>query len=314
MAFSSNYYDIAIIGGGPSGMTAAIYAARAKRKTVVLEVIGTGGQMSVSHMIENYPAFPNGISGMELGQLFEDHAKKFGTEIVYAAAKAIEIGKPYHKILSDSGNIECGAIIICSGASHKHLDVPGEKEYSGKGVSYCGTCDGMFFRGKEIIVVGGGDAAVDESLFLTKFVNKLTLIHRRNELRAERILQERAFANPKMNFIWDSVVTEIMGNPTLGVTSANIKNIKTGEEKNFKTDGVFVFVGHVPNTKYLPAQIEKAETGTLITNFKMETNVKGIYAAGDVRRDTIRQIITASGEGATAAYYADKYLAEELKI
>lgn len=314
MSSKENYYDIAIIGGGPAGLTAGLYAARAKRKTIIYEMVGSGGQMSVSHTIENYPAFPKSISGMELSQLFEDHAKAFGAEIILSSVKGLKTGKPFHKVISDKGEIECGAVIIASGAKHRHLDIPGENELAGKGVSYCGTCDGMFFRGKEIVVVGGGDAAVDESLFLTKYVTKLTLIHRRDTLRAEKILQERAFANPKINFMWDSVITEIDGSIDTGVTSVKIKNLKTNNVIDFPTQGVFVFVGHIPNTDFLPPEIQKTEHGTLITNFKMETDVKGIYAAGDVRRDTIRQIITAAGEGATAAYFADKYLSEELKI
>ncbi len=314
MSFNGDYYDIAIIGGGPAGLTAGLYASRARRKTILFEMVGSGGQMSVSHFIENYPAFPNGISGMELSQLFEDHAKYFGTEIVSSQVKQLIINNPNHTIISDKGEIKCGAVIIASGASHRHLDVPGENEFAGKGVSYCGTCDGMFFRGKEIVTVGGGDAAVDESLFLTKFVNKLTLIHRRDKLRAEKILQERAFANPKINIMWDSVITEILGDENSGVTSVNIKNVKDNKIINFPTQGVFVFVGHVPNADFIPAEIEKTEQHTLVTNFKMETNIKGIYAAGDIRKDTIRQIISASGEGATAAFYADKYLSEELGI
>jgi len=312
MSHQSNSCEIGIIGGGPAGLTAAIYASRARRKTIIFEQIGSGGQILITYLIENYPGFPDGISGYELGQLFENQAKRFGTEIVLASASGLKIGHPYHTIITDKGEFICGAIIIASGASHRKLNVPGEKELEGRGVSYCGTCDAMFFKGKEVVVIGGGDAAIDEAIFLTKFVSKLTVVHRRDKLRAAKIIQERAFANPKINFMWDSIITEILGDTEKGVRGVKVKNNMTGEESIFPTGGVFVFIGHTPNSSFLPPEIEKAPDGTLITNFKMETNIKGIYAAGDIRRDTIRQIITSAGEGATAGFYADKYL-ETLK-
>jgi thioredoxin reductase (NADPH) len=308
MSESTFDYEVIIAGGGPAGLAAAIYATRARRKTLLLDAIAPGGQMIISHMIENYPAFPKGIPGTELGKLMEDHARAFDTEIRNEKVENIGVENKKRIVATSDRSYSCGAVIISTGASPRKLAVPGERELTGKGVSYCGTCDGMFFRGKEIVVVGGGDAAIDESLFLTKFVTALTVIHRRDQLRAEKILQERAFANPKIRFLWDSVVTKILGSDA--VTSVIIKNVKTGEEHEMPTQGVFIFIGHIPNTGFVKGLVAMNDLGFIATDHRMATSVPGIFAAGDVRQQTIRQIVTAAGEGATAAYFADKYLSE----
>lgn len=308
MSTSGFDYDIIIAGGGPAGLAAAIYATRARRKTLLLDAMAPGGQMIISHMIENYPAFPKGIPGPELSKLMEDHARAFDTEIRIENVQTIALENRKRIVTTSERSYSCGAVIICSGASPRKLNVPGEKEITGKGVSYCGTCDGMFFRGKEIVVAGGGDAAIDESLFLTKFVTKLTVIHRRDQLRAEKILQERAFANSKIHFLWDAIVTKILGSDS--VTGVSVKNVKTEEKRELPTEGVFIFIGHIPNTEFVKGLVEMNDLGFIATDHRMATSVPGIYAAGDVRQQTIRQIVTAAGEGATAAYYADKYLSE----
>ncbi len=308
MSTSHYDYDIVIAGGGPAGLAAAIYATRARRKTLLLDVMAPGGQMIISHMIENYPAFPKGIPGPELSKLMEDHARAFDAEIRIGNVQTIALENRKRIVTTSERSYSCGAVIICSGASPRKLNVPGEQELTGKGVSYCGTCDGMFFRGKEIVVAGGGDAAIDESLFLTKFVTELTVIHRRDQLRAEKILQERAFANSKVSFFWDTIVTKILGSDS--VTGVSVKNVKTEEERELPTEGVFIFIGHSPNTEFVKGLVEMNDLGFIATDHRMATSVPGIFAAGDVRQQTIRQIVTAAGEGATTAYYADKYLSE----
>ncbi len=308
MSTSEFDYDIIIAGGGPAGLAAAIYATRARRKTLLLDVMAPGGQMIISHMIENYPAFPKGIPGPELSKLMEDHARAFDTEIRIENVQTIALENRKRIVTTSERSYSCGAVILCSGASPRKLNVPGEQELTGKGVSYCGTCDGMFFRGKEIVVAGGGDAAIDESLFLTKFVTELTVIHRRDQLRAEKILQERAFANSKIHFLWDTIVTKILGSDS--VTGVSVKNVKTEEKRELPTQGVFIFIGHIPNTEFVRGLVDMNNLGFVATDHRMATSVPGIFAAGDVRQQTIRQIVTAAGEGATAAYYADKYLSE----
>lgn len=301
-------YDIIIAGGGPAGLAAAIYATRGRRKTLLLDAMAPGGQMVISHMIENYPAFPKGIPGPELADLMTDHARAFDAEIRIESVQSVAVENNKRVVTTSERSYSCRAVIISTGASPRKLNVPGEKELTGKGVSYCGTCDAMFFRDKEIVVVGGGDAAIDESLFLTKFVTGLTIIHRRDQLRAEKILQERAFANPKIKFLWDTVVTHIRGSDS--ITGVSIKNVKTNEQRDISTEGVFIFIGHIPNTAFVKGLVEMNDMGFIATDHRMATSVPGIFAAGDVRQQTIRQIVTAAGEGATAAYYAEKYLSE----
>jgi len=298
--------DILIIGGGPAGLAAAIYASRARRKTLVIDKALPGGQLAFTAWIENYPGFPKGAIGMDLANNMTEQARNLEVTIEMEQAKGIEKDNKTIIVQTDRGEIAARALIIASGASWKKLNVAGENELTGKGVSYCGTCDGMLFRDREILVVGGGDTAIEEALFLTKFVKHLHIIHRRGELRATKILRERALANPKISFIWDTVVTKIIGEKA--VTAVELLNKKTGEPNIFPTQGVFILIGNEPNTGFVPDFVAKTREGQIVTNLRMETSAPGIYAAGDVRAESIRQVVAATGDGATAAWYADKYI------
>lgn len=298
--------DVLIIGGGPAGLAAAIYASRARRKTLVIDKALPGGQLAFTAWIENYPGFPKGAIGMDLANNMTEQARNLEVAIEMEQAKGIEKDNKTIIVQTDRGEIAARALIIASGASWKKLNVAGENELTGKGVSYCGTCDGMLFRDREILVVGGGDTAIEEALFLTKFVKHLHIIHRRGELRATKILRERALANPKISFIWDTVVTKIIGEKA--VTAVELLNKKTGETNIFPTQGVFITIGNEPNTSFVPDFVAKTREGQIVTNLRMETSVPGIYAAGDVRAESIRQVVAATGDGATAAWYADKYI------
>ena len=298
--------DILIIGGGPAGLAAAIYASRARRKTLVIDKALPGGQLAFTAWIENYPGFPKGAIGMDLANNMTEQARNLEVAIEMEQAKGIEKDNKTIIVQTDRGEIAARALIIASGASWKKLNVASENELTGKGVSYCGTCDGMLFRDREILVVGGGDTAIEEALFLTKFVKHLHIIHRRGELRATKILRERALANPKISFIWDTVVTKIIGEKA--VTAVELLNKKTGETNIFPTQGVFILIGNKPNTDFVPDFVTKTREGQIVTNLRMETNMPGIYAAGDVRAESIRQVVAATGDGATAAWYADKYI------
>lgn len=297
-------YDMVIIGGGPAGLTAGIYARRALLKTLLLEKIGIGGQIIITDLIENYPGFQE-ISGGELARKFEEHARKFGLETRgMVEVSGIEDRGGIKAVKTAEGDIEAKAVIIASGTTPLKLGIKGELEFTGRGVSYCATCDGFFFRDKVVAVVGGGDSAITEAIYLTKMVQKVYIVHRRDKLRAEKINQEHAFANPKISFVWDSVVEEISGKNT--VEKVIIKNVKTNALSEIKTDGVFIYVGLIPNTTF--ANVEKDERGFIIVNQKMETSVKGIFAAGDCRVTPLRQIATAVGDGAIASVSAEKYL------
>lgn len=301
-------YDLVIIGGGPAGLTAGIYASRARLDTILVEKITPGGQALVTDWIENYPGFPGGISGPDLVMNMVDQAKKFDLKIDSAEVQSVDFSGPVKKIILDGGRIiESKAVIIASGASPRKLGVPGEDRFYGKGISFCGTCDGPFFRNKEVVAVGGGDTAVQESIFLTKFVKKVYLVHRRDKLRAAKILQERAFANDKISFVWDSVVTSFNGGLT-DLESTTIKNVKTGEVSDLKIDGAFVWVGILPNTSFLGNSVEMDEYGFIKVNDKMETSVPGVFAAGDVRITPLRQVATAVGDSAIAAMSAEHYI------
>jgi len=299
-------YEVIIIGGGPAGLTSALYASRARLSTLLIENALFGGQMTTTELIENYPGFPQGVTGDELSRLMEDQAKRFGAEMVNQEIVEVKLEGDLKSVRTHESSYLCKALIICTGTEYRKLGVPGENEFSGKGISYCATCDGAFFKDSQIFVVGGGDSALTEALFLTKFVKELTIIHRRDELRATKIYQERALENPKIKFLWNSVVQEIKGNQV--VRSVLIKNVKTGEIKEFSTDGIFLFVGLIPRTQFLKGLIQMNEEGYIITDENCETSVKGIYAAGDCRKKLLRQIATAVGEGATAAFTAEKYL------
>lgn len=300
--------DLIILGSGPAGLSAALYAARADLDPLVLTGMTLHGQASTTDIIENYPGFPKGISGPELGQLFQTQAERFGAKIEMDQALKVDLKKMPITLESYSKQYQCKSLIITTGATHRKLRVPGEKELAGRGVSYCGTCDGWFFKGKDIVVVGGGDSALEEGLFLTRFANSVTVIHRRDELRAGAILQKRAFANPKIKFIWDTIVTEILGEDA--VSAVKLKNVKTEEEKVYETKGVFIFIGHYPNSQMFADQLELDDEGYIVINKYMETSIPGVFAAGEVADPSFRQVITSAGMGAGAAIQATRYLEE----
>lgn len=300
--------ELIILGSGPAGLAAALYAARADLEPLVLTGMTLHGQASTTDIIENYPGFPDGISGPELGQLFQAQAERFGAKIELDQAVKADLNEKPFTLESYGKKYQCKSLIITTGATHRKLNIPGEKEFSGRGVSYCGTCDGWFFKGKDIVVVGGGDSALEEGLFLTRFANSVTIIHRRDELRAGAILEKRAFANPKIKFIWDTVVTEILGDDA--VNAVKLKNVKTDEERIHKTDGVFIFIGHSPNTKMFADQLELDDQGYIIVDKFMETSIPGVFAAGEVADPSFRQVITSAGMGAAAAIQATRYLEE----
>ena len=307
-------YDAIIIGGGPAGLTAGIYLSRARMNTLLIEKTLPGGQAILTEIIENYPGFPHGIAGPELMQKMEEQAVRFGLKIEYGEVAEVKIkeGKEDKVKIVKINNQEYKTltIVLASGAEAQKLGVPGEEELRGRGVSYCATCDAPFFKGQKIVVVGGGDTAIEEALYLTKFVREATIIHRRDRLRATKILQERVFSNKKINFAWDSVVTKILGNEK--VEGVLVQNKKTSEEKEISCQGVFVFVGNIPNSKILNKLIKLDKKGYISTDDNMMSSQKGIYACGDVRKKILRQVVTACGEGATAAFAAQKYI-EELK-
>lgn len=301
-------YDVVIVGGGPSGMSAAIYASRARLKTLLIEKAGCGGQIAITDHLENYPGFEEGINGFELAMKMEKQARTFGCEIYYGEVSCIETEDAIKKVvLSDKKEYFTKTIIIASGANFKKLAVEGEDAFIGKGVSYCATCDGPFFRNKEIAVVGGGDSALQEALYLTKFATKVNLIHRRDQFRAAKILQEKVFAEPKINIIFDSVVEKISGN--LSVEQIILKNVKNNISSQLAVNGIFVFVGWLPNTKFLEnTEIKLNEAGYIVTDDNMNTSVQGIFACGDVRQKILRQVVTAAGDGAIAAISAQHFI------
>jgi thioredoxin reductase (NADPH) len=302
-------YEVIIIGGGPAGLTAGLYTSRARLSTLLIESGLFGGQMTTTEMIENYPGFPQGITGDELSRLMEEQAKRFGMETVNEEVEEVSLEGNLKHVRTNESNYFCETLILCMGTEYRKLGVPGEKEFTGKGVSYCATCDGAFFKDSQIMVVGGGDSALTEALFLTKFVKELNIIHRRDALRATKIYQERAFANHKIKFLWNSVVQEIKGDTV--VRSIIVKNVKSGEVKEFETDGIFLFVGISPRTQFLKGLVEMDEGRYILTNDQCESSVKGIFAAGDCRKKLLRQVTTAVGDGATAAFAVEKYLEEK---
>ncbi|WP_044338289.1 thioredoxin-disulfide reductase [Rossellomorea aquimaris] len=303
-------YDVIIVGAGPAGMTAAVYTSRASLSTLMLERGVPGGQMANTEEVENYPGFDH-ILGPDLSNKMFDHAKKFGAEYAYGDIKEIVDGEDFKIVKTGSKEFKARAVIITTGAEYKKIGVPGEKELGGRGVSYCAVCDGAFFKGKDLVVVGGGDSAVEEGVYLTRFANKVTIVHRRGELRAQKILQQRAFDNEKVDFIWNHTVKEI--NDKDGkVGSVTLVSTENGEETDFQADGVFIYIGMLPLTKpFANLGIINSE-GYIETNEQMETKVPGIFAAGDVREKQLRQIVTATGDGSIAAQTAQHYI-EELK-
>jgi len=294
--------QLIILGAGPAGLSAAIYAARAELKPLVITGMVLYGQASLTHTIENYPGFPKGVGGLELGQLFEDQAKAFGAEFLIDEVQAVDLSSYPYTVSVYGGDYTADALIIAMGANYKRLNVPGEEEFIGRGVSYCGTCDGWFYKDKDIHVVGGGDSALEEAIFLTRFAHSVTVIHRRDALRAGAILENRARANPKISFLLDSVVKEIRGGE--GVDELLIENVKTGERSLIPTEGLFIFVGHSPNTKFFEGQLELEPGGTLKVDEHLETSKKSVFAAGEIADPLYRQVVTSAGMGAAAAISA----------
>ncbi|MGI6284219.1 thioredoxin-disulfide reductase [Neomoorella humiferrea] len=300
-------HDLLIIGGGPAGLTAALYGARGGLDTVVLEMGAPGGQAGLTDRIENYPGFPEGITGLELAMKFAEQAQRFGAKLETATVQGVDFTGPIKKVLSSSGTFEARAVIIASGAHPRPLGVPGEEEFRGRGVSYCATCDGAFFRDKKVAVIGGGDSAVEEALFLTRFASQVTIIHRRDTLRAAKILQERARDNPKISFAWNTVVTRIKGGEK--VEGLELKDVGSGAVREEAFDGVFIFIGLEPNTSFLQGVVTLDAQGYIVTREDLATSVPGVFAAGDVRVKEFRQVSTAVGDGAVAAMAAEHYLA-----
>jgi thioredoxin reductase (NADPH) len=301
-------YEVIIIGGGPAGLTAGLYTSRAGLKSLLLERGALGGQMVNATLVENYPGFPKGIAGPELGSLMHQQAVKYGLEVVTADAKGISQEQPYYSISTTEDSLEASAVIIAAGSEYRKLEVTGEEKLSGRGVSYCATCDGFFFRNREVAVVGGGDTAVTDALELSQHASKVYVIHRRDQLRAGKALQDRAFAHPKLGFIWDTVVEEALGDKVL--EELKLRNVKTGQQSVLKVDGVFVAVGLMPNSQSFFNILELDDAGYIVTDETMATSAPGIFAAGDIRRNSPRQIAAAVGDGVTAAMSAFRYVQE----
>jgi thioredoxin reductase (NADPH) len=303
-------YDVIIIGGGPAGLTAGLYTSRARLKSLLIEKAFAGGQVMTTEWIENYPGFEDGISGAELSRKMEKQATKFGLEIIPGSVIDISLNNKTRKItLEDNTQYETRAIILATGSNPRPLKIEGEDKYRGRGVSYCATCDGAFFRGEKLAVIGGGDSAVEEGLFLTKFADTVYIVHRRDQLRAAKVVQERAFAHPKMKFVWNSVPDKIEGDDR-GVTSLHLKNVKTGELSSLDVGGIFIYVGYNPNTGFLKGLVALNENNYIVTDENMATSSPGIFAVGDVRAKPLKQIATAVGDGAIAGVAAEKYIEE----
>jgi len=305
---NQDVWDVLIIGGGGSGMTAALYASRANLKTGLFEKLVPGGQIAVTDMVENYPGFPEGVLGPDIAMKMQAQAEKYGTKFFYDEVLSIQKKEDKtFELKTASGSFFSKTVILAMGASFRMLNVPMEKELTGKGVSYCATCDGAFFKGKEVVVVGGGDSALQEGIFLTRFATKVTVVHRRDSLRASPILQDRAKTNPKITFMWDTVVEKVVGKDK--VEGVVLKNLKTQAATDFKTDGLFVFVGHDPNSKLVRGVVNMNEHGyVLAAGEGLQTSVEGIFAAGEIRFGAVKQLVTACGEGCEAALSAQAYL------
>lgn len=301
--------ELIIIGAGPAGLTAGLYAGRALLKPLILVGQSLGGQAAATSEMENYPGFPQGVGGMELTQLMAEQAERFGAEIAYEEVTSVDLGAYPFTVKTYGPQFKARSLIISTGTAPRKLGVPGEREFTGHGVSYCATCDGFFYRDKRIVVVGGGDSAVDEGIYLTRFASEVTIVHRRDQLRASPILQERARANEKIRFVWDTVVDEIVGEEM--VSAVRMHNVKTGQESTMPTDGVFIYAGLIPNTGLFRGQLELTAEGYIVADKRQRTSVPGVYAAGDVQDPWFRQTVIAAGAGAAAAIEAERYLAEK---
>jgi thioredoxin reductase (NADPH) len=298
-----------VLGSGPAGLSAALYAARAELAPLVLTGLEIGGQASLTFTIENYPGFPEGVGGYQLGELFQKQAEKFGARIEFETASVVDLSSRPFKVSTYIANYLADSLVVATGASSNHLGVPGEKELTGHGVSYCATCDGYFFKEKRVVVVGGGDSALEEGLFLTRYAYSVTIVHRRDSLRAGAILQKRAHDNPKIHFVWNSVISEIVGDRL--VEGVKVQNVVSGEESLLPTDGVFIFIGHTPNTNLFKGQLDMDERGYIKTDLLMQASVPGVYAAGEAADPNFRQVVTSAGMGAAAAMQAIKYLEKQ---
>jgi thioredoxin reductase (NADPH) len=303
----SNIYDLVIIGGGPAGLTAGLYACRARMKTLLIEKMMPGGQIMITDWVENYPGFPEGISGADLAERMTRQAEAFGLETAYEEVVAIRPQGDVKEIILADKSLFAKTLIIAAGAFAKKLQIPGEDEFYGRGVSFCATCDAPFFRGKTVVAIGGGDTAVQESLYLTKFVDRVFLVHRRDQLRATRILQERALSNPKITMVWNSVPEAILGGEK-GLAAVRVRNVKTGEIQDLAADGCFIWIGITPNADFIQDTLARDSQGFILVNARMETSVPGVFACGDIRNTPLRQVATAVGDAAIAAVAAEHYL------
>jgi thioredoxin reductase (NADPH) len=303
------HVKVLVLGSGPAGYAAALYAARAELQPVVLTGMQLGGQAALTYTIENYPGFPEGVGGAQLGELFQKQAEHFGAVTEFDSANSVDLSQRPFRVTTDSHEYLADSLIVGTGASPNHLNIAGEVELTGRGVSYCATCDGWFFKDRKVVVVGGGDSALEEGLFITRYASSVTIIHRREEFRASPILQHRAKEHPKVNFILNTTVTEMIGTDKL--EALRLKNVKTGEEAIFETDGLFIFIGHTPNTQLFKGHLEMSELGYIHVNDMMETNVPGVFAAGEVADPHFRQVVTSAGMGAAAAIQATRFLEAE---
>lgn len=306
---NGKHVKVLVLGSGPTGYSAALYAARAELQPVVLTGMQLGGQAALTYTIENYPGFPDGVGGAQLGELFQKQAEHFGAVTEFASANSVDLAQRPFRVDTDNGEYLVDALIVGTGASPNHLEIPGEVELTGRGVSYCATCDGWFFKDKKVVVVGGGDSALEEALFITRYASSVTIIHRRQEFRAGALLQNRAKEHPKINFILDTVVTEVIGTDKL--EALKLKNVVTGDETIYETDGLFIFIGHTPNTQMFKGQLEMSDLGYIRVNDRMETNVPGVFAAGEAADPHFRQVVTSAGMGAAAAIQATRFLEAE---
>jgi thioredoxin reductase (NADPH) len=305
---NSERVKVLVIGSGPAGLSAALYAARADLNPVVLAGMELGGQVSLTYTVENYPGFPDGVGGTQLVELFQKQAERFGARIEFDTATEVDLSQRPFRVQTYNSEYLADTLIISTGATPIHLDVPGESELTGRGVSYCATCDGWFFKDKDVVVVGGGDSALEEGIFLTRYAKSVSIVHRRDALRAGAILQKRAMEHPKIKFIWNSVITGIIGEEA--VRAVRLKNVTTGETYDHPANGVFIFIGHRPNTQLFDGQLELDERGYLVTDKLMYTKIPGVFAAGEVADPTFRQVITSAGMGAAAAMQAIHFLEE----